>query len=83
MRVSECVNKLIKADLRFELLTSDCPRSSFSKNNSFCFHMVFQSISEVRTQANKQTNNLFLLDSSLRESEHIVYLTSTQIDNRS
>ncbi len=71
----ECVNKLIKTDLRFELLTSDYPRSSFRKSNSFCFHMVFKPISEVRTQASKQTNNLFLLDSSLREREHIVYLT--------
>jgi hypothetical protein len=37
------------------------------ENDPFCSHIFLTPISEVRTH--KQTNNLFLLDSSLRERE--------------
>ncbi len=59
----------MKTNLRFELLTTDYLRSSFMKNNPSPFTLLLdQSVKCGHTS--KQTNNLFLLDSSLREREY-------------
>lgn len=65
----------IETDLRFELLTRGFLWSSLQRTSSLRYYVILWPIREVRTwtQANRQTGDLCLRDSSLRESEKPLY----------